>query len=241
MFLSHLSSKVNHNSWLRSAPLTFQGSAPGHGQCLRRKTVLSPHNVCRAERLGIFLEETMNALVNISSFMQRRDIHFMNNNLIFAGAFGIGVVAGLRSLTAPAAVSWAVYLGWLSLAGSPLAFMGSIAAVVTFSLLAIGELIADLLPGIPKRTAPGPLIARVLTGGLCGACLGEILNQPALLTGAILGAIGAVIGALAGYEIRRRLVSNLNIKDIFVALPEDLIAIGLALFLVSRQLQLLAK
>jgi len=158
----------------------------------------------------------------------------MNSNYIFACAFGIGVVAGLRSLTAPAAVSWAVFLGWINLKGSPLAFMGSIAAVATFSLLALGELIADLLPGIPKRIAPAPLLARILTGGLCGACLCVALNQPSLFIGATLGAIGAIIGAFAGYELRRRLVSSLNIKDIFVALFEDLIALGLALFLVSR-------
>jgi uncharacterized membrane protein len=156
---------------------------------------------------------------------------------IFVFAVGIGMVAGLRSMTAPAAVSWAAYLGWLSLQGSPLAFMGSIVAVALFSLLASGELIADLLPRIPRRTAPAPLVARILMGGLCGACLCESrLNQPPVLTGAALGAIGAVIGAFAGYEIRRRLVSSLRIKDVFIAVPEDLIAIGLALFFVSRQL-----
>jgi uncharacterized membrane protein len=157
----------------------------------------------------------------------------MNTTHIFAFAFGIGVVAGLRSLTAPVAVSWAAYLGWLSLQGSALAFMGSIVAVAILSLLAIGELIADLFPGIPNRTAPAPLIARILTGGLCGACLFVSVNQPPLI-GALLGGIGGVAGAFAGYEVRKRLVSSLNIKDIFVALPEDLIAIGLALFLVSR-------
>ena len=157
----------------------------------------------------------------------------MNITHIFVFAFGIGIVAGLRSLMAPAAVSWAAYLGWLSLQGSPFAFMGSIAAVVIFSLLAIGELIADLLPGIPKRTAPAPLIARILTGGFCAACLCASVNQPPLI-GAFLGGIGGVTGAFAGYEIRKRLVSGLNIKDIFVALPEDLVALGLTLFLVSR-------
>jgi uncharacterized membrane protein len=158
----------------------------------------------------------------------------MNTNYIFAFAVGIGIVAGLRAMTAPAVVSWAAYLGWLSLSGSALAFMGSIAAVATFSLLAVGELIADLLPTTPKRTALVPLVARILTGGLCGACLCGVLNKPPLITGASLGAIGAVIGAFAGYEIRRRLVRSLNVKDVFIALPEDLIAIGLALFLVSR-------
>ncbi|MEY2488375.1 MAG: hypothetical protein QOC70_317 [Verrucomicrobiota bacterium] len=157
----------------------------------------------------------------------------MNTNYIFAFALGIGVVAGLRALTAPAAVSWAVYFGWLGLHGSPLAFMGSIVAVAIFSLLAIGELIGDLLPKTPKRTAPAPLVARILMGGLCGACLCASANQ-SILIGVLLGGMGGVIGAFGGYEIRRRLVSNLNIKDIFVALPEDLIAIGLAVFLVSR-------
>ncbi|HEY1434389.1 MAG TPA: DUF4126 domain-containing protein, partial [Thermoanaerobaculia bacterium] len=39
-------------------------------------------------------------------------------------AFLIGVVAGLRVMTAPAAVSWAARLGWLHLEGTPLAFLG---------------------------------------------------------------------------------------------------------------------
>ena len=148
-------------------------------------------------------------------------------------AFGIGVVAGLRALTAPAVVSWAAYLGWLNLRDSPVAFMASIWAVVIFSLLAIFEFVGDLLPNTPKRTAPAPLAARILMGGLCGACLFASANQ-SLSIGAALGAIGAVIGAFAGYEIRKRLVTGLHIKDIFIAIPEDLIAIGLAWFLVAR-------
>jgi len=157
----------------------------------------------------------------------------MNANYIMAFALGIGVVAGLRALTAPAVVSWAAYLGWLNLHDSPVAFMASIWAVAIFSLLAIGEFVGDLLPKTPKRTALMPLAARILMGGLCGACLAISGNQ-SLGIGAVLGAIGAVIGAFAGYEIRRRLVTGWNIKDIFVALPEDLIAIGLAFFLVGR-------
>ena len=137
---------------------------------------------------------------------------------------GIGLVAGLRSLTAPAAVSWAAHLGWLNLHSSPLAFMGSTVAVAIFSLLAIGELIADKMPKTPSRTSLVPLLARILMGGLCGASLCASANQ-SLLIGALLGGMGAVIGAFGGYEIRRRLVSKLNTKDIFIAIPEDLIAI----------------
>ena len=157
----------------------------------------------------------------------------MTADFILFSAFGIGIVAGLRSLTAPAVVSWAVYLGWLNLHGSPLAFMGSIVTVAIFSLLALGELGADLSPRIPRRTAPGPLAGRLLMGGLCGASLCASAGQ-SLSIGALLGALGAVIGAFAGYEIRRRLVTGWNLRDVFVAVIEDLTAIGVACFLVTR-------
>ena len=98
-------------------------------------------------------------------------------------------------------------------------------------MLAIGELIADKLPMIPKRTAPAPLIARIVTGGLCGACLYTAMGR-SLLAGTLLGGIGGVVGAFVGYDIRRRL--DLHVKDLVVAVCEDVVAVGLALFLVSR-------
>ena len=142
-------------------------------------------------------------------------------------------MAGLRSLTAPAVVAWGVYLGWLSLHGSPLAFMGSTAAVAIFSLLAIGELAADKLPAIPKRTAPAPLTGRLITGGLCGACLCAAAAK-SVLAGMLLGGTGGIAGAFVGYQTRKQLVTNLRIHDFVVAVCEDLLAIGLALFVVSR-------
>ena len=154
-------------------------------------------------------------------------------NYIFAFALGIGFTTGLRSLTPPAVVAWAAHLGWLNLSNSPLAFVGSTIAVVIFSLLAVFELFVDLQPSTPRRTALVPLTARILTGGLCGACLCAASNQ-LIFIGAILGAVGGVIGAFAGYEIRRKLVTALNIKDIFIALLEDLVTIGLSCFFVSH-------
>jgi uncharacterized membrane protein len=152
-------------------------------------------------------------------------------NYIFVLALGIGIVAGLRSLTAPAVVAWAAHLNWLNLHGSPLAFMASTAAVVIFSVLALGELIVDKLPTTPRRTATAPLVARIITGGLCGACLCASTGQ-SLGGGALLGGLGGVIGAFLGYSIRRRL--DLHIKDFLLAICEDVVAIGLALLLVSR-------
>jgi uncharacterized membrane protein len=110
--------------------------------------------------------------------------------------------------------------------------MGSGAAVAIFSLLAIGEYVADLLPKTPSRITSKPLIARIVMGGLSGACLTVSANQ-SLLIGAPLGGMGGVIGAFSGYESRKRLVSGLKVKDAMIAIPEDLVAIGLACFLVS--------
>jgi uncharacterized membrane protein len=111
--------------------------------------------------------------------------------------------------------------------------MGSTTAVAIFSVLAIGELVADKLPTTPKRTAPVGLIARIITGGLCGACLCAAVGK-SLLAGALLGGIGGIVGAFLGYSVRGGLVNNFRIKDLVIAICEDLIAVGLALFLVSR-------
>ncbi len=154
-------------------------------------------------------------------------------NFVFLLALGIGIVAGLRSLLAPAVIAWAAHFDLLILHASPLAFMGSRAAVAIFSTFAIGELIADKLPTTPKRTALAPLLARILLGALSGASLCAATGK-SLLAGALLGGIGGVIGAFVGYEIRRRVVNNLHVKDTFVAICEDLVAIALAYFLVSR-------
>lgn len=154
-------------------------------------------------------------------------------NYFFAFAFGLGVAAGLRALTPPAVVAWAAHLGWLNLDNTPLAFMGSIIAVIIFSLLALVELFADLQPSTGKRTAPVPLTARILMGALCGACVCAASHQ-SLIAGAILGAVGGIIGAFAGYETRKKLVAALNVKDLVIALLEDGVTIALALLFVTR-------
>jgi uncharacterized membrane protein len=156
-----------------------------------------------------------------------------DSSYILILAAGIGFVAGLRSLTAPAAVSWAAHLGWLDLQGSPLAFMGSTAAVAIFSMLALAELVADKLPRTPNRTTPGPLMARIVMGGLAGACI-SISAGRLLVVGMVLGGIGGVIGGFAGYEARKQLASGPKVKDTAIAVLEDLLALGLALFIVSK-------
>lgn len=146
-------------------------------------------------------------------------------------AFLIGIVAGLRSLTAPAVVSWAARLGWLHLEGTALAFLGYAATPYIITLLAIAELIADKLPKTPSRKAPGSFIFRMITGGLSGAALGAARHG--LLGGLIAGVLGAIAGTLLGYEFRARLVKAIGGKDLPIALLEDAIAIGGAFWICS--------
>jgi uncharacterized membrane protein len=188
-----------------------------------RKSTLLPFHAFRASFEGVSLTGAV--------FSLRAGGGAMRTDLILALVFGIGIVAGLRSLTAPAAVSWAAHLGSLDLADSSLAFMGSTVAVVVFSVLAIAEYAGDLHPAVPRRTTTGPLIGRIVTGGLCGACLCAAASR-SLVPGVVLGGLGAVIGAFAGYEARTRLVAALGVKDRVVALFEDLVAIALAWIIV---------
>ncbi|MEO8081588.1 MAG: DUF4126 family protein [Caldimonas sp.] len=141
----------------------------------------------------------------------------------------IGIVAGLRALAAPAAVSWAAYLGWLPLAGTPLAFLGHPAAPWIFTVLALGELVGDQLPKTPSRKLPLPFGARVVSGALCGAALATSSGQ--LVAGLVAGIAGAVLGTLGGAVARARLAQAFG-RDLPAGLVEDVVAIGGALHIV---------
>jgi uncharacterized membrane protein len=146
-------------------------------------------------------------------------------------AFLIGVVAGLRAMTAPAAVSWAAHLGLLPLQGTPLAWLGYAFTPYIFTVLALGELLNDKLPKTPSRTVPPQFIARVISGSLVGAAIGAAGQS--LILGLVAGAIGAVAGTLGGAALRSKLAALFG-KDLPAALLEDAIAIILSIVVVTR-------
>ncbi|MGD0907309.1 MAG: DUF4126 family protein [Candidatus Acidiferrales bacterium] len=157
----------------------------------------------------------------------------MSPSLVLLLAFLIGVVCGLRSLTAPALVAWGAHLSWIDLHNTSLAFMGTTAAVAIFTVLAIGEFIADQLPSAPARTAPLGLIARIVLGALSGASI-ALAGAQSIAAGSILGVLGGIAGAFGGYQVRTRSVKALKVPDLVIALFEDAVAIAGGLFIVSR-------
>ncbi len=131
-------------------------------------------------------------------------------------AFSLGVVAGLRSMMAPAAVLLARHV--------------RVAGIVV-AILAAGELIVDLLPTTPSRTAPVPLVARIVSGAFCGWVVAA--GSPVVrIAGVLAGVAGALVGTYGGHAARVRAIKQLG--AIPAALAEDVFAVALALFAVTR-------
>lgn len=143
--------------------------------------------------------------------------------MIYLLAVLIGVIAGLRAMTAPAAVAWGAWLGCFSLAGTPLAFLGTPWAVGVLSLLALGELFNDQRPGTESRKVPVQFGARLVMGGLSGAAIGAAAGM--LVPGLVAGVLGAVLGTYGGAAVRASLAKGFG-RDLPAALIEDAIAVG---------------
>ena len=97
----------------------------------------------------------------------------------------IGIVAGLRTMTALAAASWAAHLGRVDLSNTWLAFLGYSWTPWILSVFALVEFVTDQLPSTPSRTVPVQFGARIVCGALAG------------------GSIGASRGVFVGWRDRR--------------------------------------
>jgi len=143
----------------------------------------------------------------------------------------IGVVAGLRTMTVPAAVSWAARLGPLNLKGTWLAFLGYAWTPWILTLLALGELVIDQLPTTPSRTVPVQFGGRLVSGALAGSALAASSTSN-WVVGAAAGAFGAASGTLGGAAARARLAEGFG-RDRPAAFVEDVVAIVAAIAIVS--------
>jgi uncharacterized membrane protein len=149
--------------------------------------------------------------------------------MLYGIALLAGIVAGSRTFTGPAAVSWAAKLGYLNLDDSWLAFMGYAWTPWIFTLLAIVEMVLDQLPSTPSRKVPMQFGARIIGGALSGATIGAAAGSS--VVGLIVGVIGAVIGTYGGAEVRARMAKGFG-RDTPAAFIEDAGAIILGLVVV---------
>lgn len=150
--------------------------------------------------------------------------------MILILALLIGIVAGLRAMTAPAAISWAAHRGGLVVDGSWLAFLGWRFTPWIFTALALLELVSDQLPGTPSRKVPVQLGTRLIMGALSGAAIGT--GGGLLIAGLAAGIVGAVIGTYGGAAARAALARHFG-ADWPAALIEDVVAIVGAALIVN--------
>ena len=135
-------------------------------------------------------------------------------------SLGIGAVAGMRTMTASAALSWAAP-GWI---GPSISRAGHARPALAATLLALGEIVGDKLPFAPDRRIPPSLAVRLAIGGAGGAALVGRSGSP--LTGAAYGVVGALIGTFGG-RAARALTARIGLNGVG-GLIEDAVAIGLA-------------
>jgi uncharacterized membrane protein len=100
--------------------------------------------------------------------------------------------------------------------------------VIVFTVFALGEYVGDTLPKTPSRTAPFPLIARMVFGSLAATLAAKATEQP-IAGGVVFGVIGALIGAFGGYRLRAYAAKKIG-RDLPVALLESAIALGVTIW-----------
>lgn len=137
----------------------------------------------------------------------------------------VGVIAGIRSSSAPALVSHIRAREQQN---------GSNAKSVLGALF-LGELVADMLPFMPARTKPFSLLARVVSGASSAARLDKKPHDK--LRSALLGGAGALGGTFLFYQLRKEFGRRYEIPDYLLGLGEDALLVGLALWLLNQTQQ----
>lgn len=146
----------------------------------------------------------------------------------FTSAVLLGVVAGMRSMMAPAILALTLSRRpELAPTVAPSQWFALHPIAIILGLVAIGELVADKLPSTPNRTALGPFVGRLVTGAITGAAFIQIGHINGWI-GAACGAIGAILGTFGAFHARRYVGRATGIRDPYVGALEDVIAIAIA-------------
>jgi uncharacterized membrane protein len=148
------------------------------------------------------------------------------NEWVLICCFAIGFAAGLRSMTPPAVISWAALLGRLNVSAGPFYFVGTLVLVAVLTAWALFELVVDKTGKFGDRTGAVGLTFRVVTSSICGAVVYSTTG--AIAIGAVAGLCGGIVGTYLGFYVRRAIVQKSGLRDLYVAITEDILEIGLA-------------
>ncbi len=156
----------------------------------------------------------------------------MTDGQVYAEAAMMGAVAGLRSMSSPAIVSQFVRSGLLPTGHSRISFLDRPATAKALAVLAVGELVADKLPFMPRRTKAPAVAARALSGGFSGGAIASS-NRKSVFAGAMLGAAAAVGATYGAYALRRQAAQKFHLADPVVAIIEDVLVAGCGMLVLS--------
>jgi uncharacterized membrane protein len=140
------------------------------------------------------------------------------------GSLGIGVLTGMRSMSALAALTWTASLGWSRIGWIP----SGPAARGLATAAALAEMAGDKMPFAPDRRIVPSFLVRLALGAVGGAALAG--RRASLAEGAVTGIAGAVAGTLIGRAARGGTTRTAG--DWVRALAEDALAASLAVALV---------
>jgi uncharacterized membrane protein len=157
----------------------------------------------------------------------------INHNNHYWKAIGLGALAGMRALTAPALLSHQLSKAEPALLeNSPLRYLKSGPVALGLKLLAASELAGDKLPNMPDRTALPSLAVRAACGALVGAAIFTSSRDKAL-TGALVGGLAAVAGTYGSFYLRQALGEYGHVPNTIAGLMEDAVMLSSGIALVK--------
>lgn len=175
------------------------------------------------------MEETkkINLIEKAASFIKYKNVEIKS--------IALGVVAGMRSMIAPAVVSH-----YLKRQPSPSLAIGNfrfmqapITAFIT-KILSVAEIVGDKMPAIPNRIRMPQLLARTASGAIVGATL-FMANTKNATKGILLGGLSAAAATFGSYYLRQYLDKLPYLTDIVTGGIEDIIAVNTGILIMHKE------
>lgn len=103
--------------------------------------------------------------------------------------------------------------------------------------LAVAEMAGDKMPFAPDRTSPGPLLGRIVFGGLIGAMMYKEFGRKdptGYWVGAVIGSLASVAGAYGAFGFRKWMERKRLVPDFLLGFLEDAAVVRLGGKILAR-------